>query len=105
MLSINRNQGFVTHNIDTYNIKREKILLNKKSNNLTIYILILIIISFIACYLYKNQEILSVISDIIKRMSNSNNSINNNNYATTVAKKHSNNMLSILNQNKNKVIF
>lgn len=104
MLSINRNQGFVTPNIDTYNIKREKILLNK-NNNLTIYILMLIIISFIACYLYKNQTILSVISDIIKRMSNSNNSMNNSNYVTIVAKKHANNMLSILNQNKNKIIF
>lgn len=103
MLSINRNQGFVTPNIDTYNIKRKNLL--NKNNNLTIYILMLIIISFIACYLYKNQTILSVISDIIKRMSNSNNSMNNSNYATIVAKKHANNMLSILNQNKNKIIF
>lgn len=110
MTSVNRNQGFVSQNIGTDDTYRNSIHnhnnIRNKINNIIVYILFLIIISFISCYLYKNQNILFTISNIIKRMSNSKPNVHVNNYSTNVARKHANNIISIFNQNKNnKTIF
>lgn len=97
----NKYQGYITPEIVSYNIHRHN-KIKHRTAQITTYILLLVIISLVALYLYRNDSIISTISSIIKKMCNSQVVGDNSNYATDVAKKHASNIYSIFNQYKTK---
>lgn len=96
----NRHQGYITPDI-SYHIHNNRRIKNKTAQTVT-YILLLIIISLVSFYLYSNEEIITKISEIIKKMCNSQSVSENSNYATNIARKHASNIASVLSQYKTK---